>query len=49
MVSEVQEAEADGEPSDKLFIGQVDLLSAVWNHIPAQKWHSLEYPWMHEK
>lgn len=29
MVSEVQEAEADGVPSDKLFIGQVDLLSAV--------------------
>lgn len=29
IVSEVQEAEADGVPSDKVFTAQVDLLSAV--------------------
>lgn len=46
---EVQRAEADGVPSDKLFTGQVDLLPAVWNHIPLWKWHGLEYPRVHEK
>lgn len=48
-VGKVQGAEADGVPSDKLFMGKADLLSAVWNHVPVQKWHSLEYLRMHEK